>query len=454
MENIEKRPLIDRNKLRGEFYYNSLLQEAYSCGLLDESDLENIQFQCIGLLADKTEKYNIGESSSIKVELAENIMKSNLYTIGLYLKTLPDPDRAAVELKTVKIAELYERGRKLVNARFQIAKGIYNLVQRNKLVTPNHSYNLTLGEKGIGIFFKAYDPEYEAHEFPASIDYQLCNPVEDLAGVEFIQKYLENLYLENEFCLIFKAENIHHLLYGYDKGYADLLINIFEQVLTAALGCSLANRNIRELGITQEDLRSLYIKLLKHDNPDLMLIIHQAMEEMFAELKIRNPSLRSYIERSLPNIASGIKNALKLNTLDKVFIIPVNPDLEPKIKFESGVKMDDEEYRRLIEELLRCRYSSDKLALIKEKVKSFDDLEDILLDTQLGEEEFVSLLNTLGDMEIAVMIKRHPFQSPIQAVDLSEAEHIIRLYLEKYVHQLPSERREKIFHMAKHLIQD
>lgn len=454
MANIERRHIINSNNLSGEFYLNSILQEAYTCGLLSESDLENIQLQCISLLSYKCERYNMGESSSIRIETAESIMKSNLYSIGLYLKTLQDPDYAAAELKEVKISELYEKGRKLVDTRFQEAKRIYNLVQKNKLDTKNHSYNSTLSEDGIGSFFKSYNLEYEAHDIPASIDYQLCNPVNDLAGIEYIHKYLENLYLENEFCMNFAAENIHHLLYGYDKGYADLLINFFEQVLTAALGCSLANRDIRELSISKEGIQRLYEKLLKYDNHTIMLIIHKTTEDIFKELNITNPSMQRYIERSLPKIASNIENALNLNNLSKVFITPINPNLEPIIHFESSAKMDDEEYRRLIEELIRCRYSSDKVDLIKEKVKSFDDLEDILLDAQLEEEEFISLFNTLGDVEIAAMIKRHPFESTIQAVDLSEAEQIVRSYLENYIKQLPSKRQEQIFQIAKHLLRD
>jgi hypothetical protein len=454
MANIEKRQIIDSHKLSGEFYFNTILQEAYTCGFLNESDLEDIQMQCISLLAYKTERYNMGESSSIRIETAESIMKSNFYSIGLYLKSLQDPDHAAAELKTVRISELYERGRKLVNSRFQAAKHIYYMVQVNKLDTPNHSYNSTLNENGIGVFFKSYNPEYEAHDCPASIDYQLCNPVNDLAGIEFIQKYLENLYLENEFCMNFEAENIHHLLYGYDNGYGDLLINIFEQVLTAALGCSLADRSIRELSISEEDVQSLYEKFVKYDIHTLMLNIHKAAKNILEELNITNLSLRKYIERCLPKIASGIENALELNTLSKVFVTPINPDSEPKIHFESDAKMDDEEYRRLIEELLRCRYSSDKLELIKEKVKSFDDLEDILFDVQLGEEELISLFDTLGDVEIAAMIKRHPFESDIQAVDLSEAEQTVRLYLGNYVKQLPSNRQEQIFQIVDHLIGD
>lgn len=52
------------------------------------------------------------------------------------------------------------------------------------------------------------------------------------------------------------------------------------------------------------------------------------------------------------------------------------------------------------------------------------------------------------------MIKRHRFESDIQAVDLPEAEQIIRLHLKKYVKQLPSNRQEQILQIAKQLIVD
>ena len=310
------------------------------------------------------------------------------------------------------------------------------MVQHNKLDTINHSYNSTLSENGIGIFFKLYNLEYEAHDSPASIDYQLCNPVNDLAGIEFIQKYLENLYLENEFCMNFATENIHHLLYGYDKGYPDLLINIFEHVLTAALGC------IRALNISPEDVQSLYKDLSGYDNHTLWVNINKAAKDMFEEVNITNYSLRRYIERSLPKIVFNINNALELNTLSKVFITSLNPDVEDTIQFESAARMDDEDYRSLVEELLRCRYLSDKVELIKQEVKSFDDLDDILLDAQLNEEELTLLFNTLGDVEIAELVKRHPFDSQIQAVDLSEAEQMVRSCLKKYVNQLLAKRQE------------
>jgi len=51
------------------------------------------------------------------------------------------------------------------------------------------------------------------------------------------------------------------------------------------------------------------------------------------------------------------------------------------------------------------------------------------------------------------MIKRHPFEPEIQAAILSEAEHVIRSYLGKYVNLLPSVRQERIFQIAKQLLE-
>lgn len=454
MSNIEKLHIINGNNLSGESYFTSILQEAYTCGLLYDSDIENIHLRCLEFLACKSERYNCGRSSSIRVEQAESIMKSILYTIGLYLKSLPDADSAVSELKTAIIPEMYENGRRIIRTKLHTAKHLYILVQENKLNTINYTYNATVNDEGIGSFFKLYSPEYEAHEIPASIDYQLCNPVNDLAGVEYIQKYLENLLVENEFCSCFNAEDIHHLLCGYDKGYKDLLINIFEHVLTAALGCSLAKRSVFKLDISEEEIQRLYYELLKDDYLSLALKISKASDKVLEELNITKPSLRTYIERSLPKVTISITNAVKTNALGKTLVSPINLDLKPKIQFLPGVKMDNKDYRKLINELLICRYSSDKLALIKEKVKSFSDMEDVLLDTDLSEEETTRLFDILGDVEIAALIKRHPFKSDIQAVDLSEGEQALQLSLKRYFDQLATDRQETILEIVNRLIDD
>lgn len=454
MTNIEKRHIIDINNLSGEDYFTSILREAYDCGLLYDYDIEKLQLECIRFLAYKSERYNSGDSSSIRIETAESIMKSNLYTIGLYLKSLPDADYAVSELKSAGIDEMYQKGRELIKARLRAAKDLYRLAQKNRLDTQNYTYNSTLSDNGIGSFFKLYDSDYEAHETMASIDYQLCNPVIDLAGVEYIQKYLVNLYLENEFCSCFASEDIHHLLSGYDVGYRDLLINIFEQVLTGALGCVLANRSAVNLRVSKEDISCLQNKLSQLDDRQIGLVITRAAEKVEEELNISNPSLRSYMTKGLPKITTNIICAVRTDTLDRTFAAAVNPDLKPRVEFRYGKKMEDDDYRELIYELLACRYSADKLALIKERIKSFGDFEGLLFDAQLTKEEVISAFRILGDVELAALIKRHPFKSGIQAVDLSEDEQNLRLYLQSYIDRLAPERQKRILEIMSNLIDD
>ena len=238
MESIERISVIDRRILSEEFYMQSLLEEAARCHLLMDADIENIQFGCLELLAYKVERYNGCDSQSIRVEVAENIMKSNLFTIGLHLKSYPSADDAVKALKETALLDLYHLGMKRLEAKRNAAKHLHMLVMQNKLDTENYTYNSTVTD-GIKGFFKIYDPEYTAHEIHITADYPLCHPIEDLAGIEFIQKYLESIYYENLFCRCFSSEDIHHLLCGYDADYSDLILNIFEQVLTTALGCKL-----------------------------------------------------------------------------------------------------------------------------------------------------------------------------------------------------------------------
>lgn len=452
--NIKKHSIISQDKLSGEFYFNSIIQEAYTHELLSESEIENIQLQCLKLLANKSERYNGGNSSSIRIEAAENIMKSNLYTIGLFLKSFSDIEDAIKELKTVPISEIYKNGRELITVKEHSAKYMYHRVKSNKIANSNYTYNATIDEQGIGSFFKQYNPDYEAHEALASIDYQLCNPVTDLAGIEFIQKYTQNLYLENEFCSYFNPINIHYLLSGYDEGYQDLLINIFEQVLTSAIGCVLTHHSVFQLDNSQQEIKQLYNELSRDNDKSISLKINKAAQILLQELKIKSILLRNYIEEGLPKITLNIIQAVRTNTLEKTIVSAINPDLKPRIQFLSGIKMEDKNYRTLIEELLICRHSSDKLALIKDKVKSFKDMEDILFDAGLNKEEIVSVLNMFGNVEIAALMKRHPFKSEIQAVDLTESEYTLRAYLKIYYDQQTVDRQGDISAIINQLVDE
>lgn len=443
MNSIEKYSKIRRELLSEELYFQSLLQEAYKQAEISDWEMENIQMQCIKLLADTTESYNKDESSSIKIEVAQNIMASSFYTISIYLKSLCDIYSALDSIKKEPISKLYKQGRSIINEKLDDAKHLYGLVWETKIQNPNYTYNATI-EEGIKSFFKQYNADYEAHETPASIDYQLMNPVTGLTGVEYITQYLKNLYMENLFCSKFDATIIHEAMSGYDETYKDLLVNIFGQVLINALGCVALNKDILSLNLTSADIEKLKSDLTSETRESIYDLLQQNADMVIKTLAITSSSLKEYIFAGLPEFASRIHSAINNDTLQKIFVPRHSRKANQVIKYSMGIKMDDKAYRKIVDEVLDCRYSHDKIQIIKEHIKTLSDMEDIIMDANLSESEAFAVFNMLDDIEIAVLVKRHPYCLETDTIHFSESEIRLQLYLQKYLQSLPEDRLEQL----------
>jgi len=95
--------------------------------------------------------------------------------------------------------------------------------------------------------------------------------------------------------------------------------------------------------------------------------------------------------------------------------------------------MDNELYRKTIDEIINCRYLSDKLFIIKDKIHSLSDMEDLLMDAELKENEIMTVLATLNLFEIAALSKNHPYKSEIEAIEYSDSELKLQLCLHNYI---------------------
>jgi len=443
MNSIEKISIIDISKLNEKFYFQSLLEEAYRCNLLCEAEIERIQFECLELLAYKTERYNQGDSSSIRIEDAENIMISNLYTIGIWLKSFQSVDDAIKELKETTARDIYNHGRNKIDNLLRSTKHVHKMVIQNMIRTENHTYSSTVVD-GIKGFFKIYNPDFEAQEIHITADYPLCNHVDNLVGIEFIQKYLESIYYENMFCSYFSTDNIHHMFCGYDIGYKDLVINIFEQVLATAIGCKLAGIEAVNLNISEDQINILHDLLCNKSKEDIEEMILKSNEKLQEELSINSIPLKQYMKKSLSSIISVVCHAVKANTLKKVFIAQKYPEFKPKLNFSFGDKMDDKQYRIIIEEIMQCRYLSDKISIIKSSIHSLADLEELFFDAELSVDEITEIFKELELVEISALSKHHPFKTDIEVIDSSEAEQEFRLCLHNFITNLPLAKKNWI----------
>ncbi|MFR1822428.1 MAG: DUF6179 domain-containing protein [Clostridium saudiense] len=70
--------------------------------------------------------------------------------------------------------------------------------------------------------------------------------------------------------------------------------------------------------------------------------------------------------------------------------------------FVDNKSMDDERLRKLIDEIRVCRFTSDKITIIHNEVKSLEDLVEIL-NNCIWEDEVEELVNSLSKEEIEAL---------------------------------------------------
>ena len=174
---------------------------------------------------------------------------------------------------------------------------------------------------GIQGFLKIYNPDFKAQDMKITADYPLYNNlIGKLDGVEFIKEYLSSIYLENLFCKKFSEKKIRYLLYGYSHDYKELIINIFGIVLLEVIACKLVKRDIQDLSISTTELNEIYLMFEYKDKVEIKNIINEIYKDISNELLLDNEELQRYIKKNSNSLVEIINNAVKQNTLDKVFI--------------------------------------------------------------------------------------------------------------------------------------
>lgn len=190
------------------------------------------------------------------------------------------------------------------------------------LETSNETYNATI-IGGINGFFKLYDQEYNATEINITADYPLYNNlIGKLVGIEFIEKYIESIYIENEFCRMFEMSRVESLLTTYLLSFSELVINISSIVLTECIGCILSNEDIKTLSVTKDGMNKIYEMFDAKEKDDIYKLISDA----FKKIKFSNKSTEDYFAEGLESIKFEIYNGYKLRKLDKIFITQVNAE--------------------------------------------------------------------------------------------------------------------------------
>jgi len=229
---------------------------------ISDEDRILIEAKLWKLLGKRTERYTMGDSTSIPVEIAEELLNSIFFSLELELRELTNVSEVLIEKD---INDLLEASWNKITSLIDEGKNLLELVKKSSTDVENISYNDTLNE--IGKFFYKYNYRFFAHKIDCSIDYQLSNPIsEKFQGIEYINEYLKALLIENEFCRCFDKDNISYILNRQSSDYKELLINIFDPILTNSIGLNILGEDILKLEITplqRETLLEIFRKLSK-----------------------------------------------------------------------------------------------------------------------------------------------------------------------------------------------
>lgn len=313
---------IDAKQLHPQCYTQCLIWQAASCNILSESQISKIQLDLFEILAEQCDKWNQGESSSVPIEKAQDMMNSILFVISLKLKTYVSPEHAVEVLKSEKLKEIFENGLQIVRQKMTSTKHLQNQIVEHLLETPNVFYRSTIVD-GINGFFHLYRPQFAAQELHITVDYPVFIGRSELDGIEFIEQYLHCIEAENDFCIQFLSKDIHDLLCGLTKDYQNVPMNLYEYVMLSALGLVMQKRSPQKLNLTSKDVENLHALFEGKSNEEIFQYLEKAVV-MLERYGLLPKTTRVYLQETLQKFVPTIYHAVQWNTLDKVFLVPVH----------------------------------------------------------------------------------------------------------------------------------
>ncbi|PKM76912.1 MAG: hypothetical protein CVU90_10060 [Firmicutes bacterium HGW-Firmicutes-15] len=405
---IEKQSALGKERLDPNHYTLALIEEGHRLGLINQTAMDCIQTQLMSLLADLIIRYTKGESTSVKVETAQSLLLSILYSIDVCISSFPNPEDAIALLKAENLKEIYKKGLALVTSCVAYTRNLYQDIMDKKLDIPIQAYHSTLDE-ALPDFFNNYDEVFHAQDTMASMDYPLLFDDMHVQGIFYIKQYLESLAIETQFCSLFPKEDVAKLLANYGHVYRidtrEALINVFEVLLTNSLFSILASNKAIELDISKLQYELLRDKFKDLDPGLCSSLIREATEALLRDLGVDQAELRDYIRNFKNVLMPRFINALKHDCLENVIILDSNEHSPLDVMFDEGNTMDDESFRAVVDQIIDCAKAADKTAIINSTIHSLGDFIDILEADCLFGDEFQYLFDSLGDMELSILAR-------------------------------------------------
>ncbi len=283
---------------------------------LSSDEAFEIQIKLWNYMSRQIKLYTVGDSSSVPIETAQELLHSMVFTINLALK---EKGLAYSSLLSLDIEETLALGLEVIKRKIEEGKALLEAVCLSAPEIDNISYWDTY--KGIQFFFKKYNSLFIAHQIPCDIDYQLCHPVsESFLGIEYINEYLRHVSIENSILKLFDSTLVTSLLKRCYTDYVDLPVNLCEPVIINAAGLIFIDKSPFALNFSSTDIAVIISKLSQMTETESLAALTNAGKNLCSAFGIENGRAANYVIQTVASINHRLRTAVGAGDISNIFI--------------------------------------------------------------------------------------------------------------------------------------
>ena len=272
---------------------------------LSPEEQQKIMGQMCLLMGKQVQSYHkhrhMGNNSSVPVELAQEMMESIEYTIGLVGGVYAHRN----------IGEALVLGQEILESRLTKAKSMLELVNGTAPQWQTECRWEAL--RYLRHYLDHYDHLHLAHKGPDDLFYPiLISPPEGVQGIDSCIFYLNILWIENQIMAGVPDEVLEQF---WDR-LPSATLNQCEHLLINGIGTALLRTGIDPLVFETEEHMQLIVALMRATEEKLK----DAAKLLCQWLNLKDENARMYVESVVPQLTMWIGDNVRNGNLENIFI--------------------------------------------------------------------------------------------------------------------------------------
>ena len=272
---------------------------------LSQEEQQRVMNQMYLLMGKQVQSYHkhhhMGNNSSVSVELAQELMESIEYTIGLIGGVYAHRN----------IGEALVLGQEVLESKLSKAKSMLELVNGTAPQWQTECRWEAL--RYLRHYLEQYDHLHLAHKGPEDLFYPiLISPPEGIQGIDSCLFYLNILWLENQIMAGVSEDVLEQF---WDRLPAATL-NQCEHLLINGIGKALLRTGIDPLIFETEEYMKIIVAMMSATEEKL----RDAAKLLCQWLNLKNENACMYVDAVVPQLTMWIGDNIRGGNLENIFV--------------------------------------------------------------------------------------------------------------------------------------